>query len=226
MALDFKSHMFQAMAQVPSYSRWLLDADLATTYAYERRVLKLLQWGFPERPWRLKCPTHFIFLEQLNGAFPDARFVMTHRDPLEVIPSVIAVYADIVGNFTDKIDLQYLAELPLEHWSVGMQRTLAFRDVDENNARFYDIDFWSMHKDPIGEVRGLYEWLGEPIGQQFEEGMTHWWQHNCGNREPTASRNPLDYGVDPDRIRSVFTSYNSCRKRWTANNRHENGRGR
>jgi sulfotransferase family protein len=50
LALDFKSHYFQAFAYVPSYSAWLLDADLASTYAYERRTLQLLQWGSARRP--------------------------------------------------------------------------------------------------------------------------------------------------------------------------------
>src|SRR5690606_14568938 len=63
MALDFKSQIFQALAQIPSYSEWLVDADLSSTYLYERRVLKMLQWRCPSRPWRLKCPTHLLFLE-------------------------------------------------------------------------------------------------------------------------------------------------------------------
>ena len=50
MALDFKTHIYQAFAQIPSYSAWLLDADLTSTYLYERRVLKLLQWGEPAQP--------------------------------------------------------------------------------------------------------------------------------------------------------------------------------
>ena len=45
MSLDFKSQIFQAFAQIPSYSEWFVDADLTSTYLYERRVLKLLQWG-------------------------------------------------------------------------------------------------------------------------------------------------------------------------------------
>src|SRR5262245_21776391 len=85
MALDFKSHDFQALAHIPSYSSWLLDADLGPTYAYERRTLQLLQWGAPSNPWRLKCPSHLLWLDHLDGAFPDARFVMTHRDPADVL---------------------------------------------------------------------------------------------------------------------------------------------
>ena len=111
MALDFKTHIYQAFAQIPSYSSWLLDADLTSTYLYERRVLKLLQWGEPPRPWRLKTPTHILFLEDLDRAFPDARFVMTHRDPTDVILSVADVYADIAGVFTDHLDREYMGRL-------------------------------------------------------------------------------------------------------------------
>ena len=77
MSLDFKSQIFQAFAQIPSYSEWFVDADLTSTYLYERRVLKLLQWGEPPRPWRLKSPAHVLSLDALDRVFPDARFVMT-----------------------------------------------------------------------------------------------------------------------------------------------------
>ena len=97
MALDFKAHYFQAFAYVPSYSDWLLDADLTSTYRYERRALKLLQWGSPTRPWRLKCPSHLLWLDHLDEVFPDARFVMTHRDPTEVMVSV-ADLGELVGE--------------------------------------------------------------------------------------------------------------------------------
>ena len=128
MALDFKSQMFLAYAYLPSYSKWFLyDADLTPTYQFERRALQLLQWGTPAVPWRLKCPTHLLFLDQLDRSFPDARFVMTHRDPADVIVSVADVYLEISTMFSEDIDLEYLGALNVEHWSVGMERALAFR---------------------------------------------------------------------------------------------------
>jgi hypothetical protein len=107
MALDFKSQIFPALAQVPSYFAWLLDADLTSMYLYERHVLKLLQWRLPARPWQLKAPTHLLYLDHLDHAFPDARFVMTHRDPTDVMLSVTGVYADIASKFTDRLDAGY-----------------------------------------------------------------------------------------------------------------------
>ncbi len=214
MALDFKSHIFQAFAQIPSYSDWLVDADLVTTYAYERRVLKLLQWGYPARPWRLKCPTHLLFLDQLDAVFPDARFVMTHRDPTEVIPSVTAVYADIVGSFTDSVDLAYLGRLNVEHWSLGMRRALAFRDGGADH-RFYDIGFQAMQADPVGAVMGLYEWLGATVTEQFAAGMRGWWAHNTESREPADINDPERFALDLDAMRPSFAEYVGRMEKWS-----------
>jgi hypothetical protein len=166
-----------------------------------------LQWRCAEQPWRLKCPTHLIYLEFLNRSFPDARFVMTHREPTEVILSVAEVYCDIASRFSDHVDKHYMAELNIRQWSEGMKRALAFRAADANDARFYDIDFRAMHDDPIGEVRRLYRWLGEPISKRFEDAMEAWWQDNLANREPGLNRDPAAYGVDLEQVRPLFSDY-------------------
>jgi hypothetical protein len=207
MALDFKSHIFQAFAQIPSYSAWLVEnADFTPTYAYQRRVMKLLCWGEPTRPWRLKSPSHVLSLDDLNRVFPDARFVMTHRDPTDVILSVADLYADIIGGFTDHIDREYIGQLNVEHWSLGMQRALRFRDGGTDH-RFYDIDFRSMQADPINEVRGLYAWLGEPVTDEFESRMRCWWAEAAAEREPSTHADPVAFGIDLDKVRPLFTDY-------------------
>jgi hypothetical protein len=140
MALSFATHLFQSFAQVPTYSKWLIEkADLHSTLQYQRRVMKLLQWGEPTKPWRLKCPSHVLWLDAVDAVFPDAKYVMTHRDPTDIILSVAELYADIIATFTDDMDRPYIGRLNVEHWSMGMDRALAFRSGDTGN-RFYDID--------------------------------------------------------------------------------------
>lgn len=215
MALDFKSHIFQAYAQLPSYSAWLVEkADLTSTYEYQRRVMRLLQWGEPTRRWRLKCPSHVLWLDQLDRVFPDARYVMTHRDPTDVILSVAELYADIIGSFTDEIDLPYIGKLNVEHWALGMQRALQFRAGEADN-RFYDIDFRAMQADPVGEIRGLYMWLGEPVGEQFESRMRDWWNHAAAERDQSLRADPVAYGIDLDLVRPLFAEYVDSAARWT-----------
>jgi hypothetical protein len=219
MALDFKSQIFQAFAQAPTYSEWLVDkADYTPTYAYERRVLKLLAWGEPSRPWRLKSPAHVLALDHLDRVFPDARFVMTHRDPTDVLLSVADVYADIAGGFTDHLDRRYLGELNVGHWSVGVDRAVKFRDGGADH-RFFDIDFRAMLADPIGEVRRLYAWLGEPVSAEFEAGMRRWWDVNAEKREPHTHADPDEFGLDTEAIRPLFASYVDHTQRWLSQER-------
>src|SRR3954452_8450237 len=215
LALDFRSQMFLAFAQIPSYADWLLDADLASAYTYELRVLKLLQWGQPTRPWRLKTPMHMLYLPNLDAVFPDARFVVTHRDPTDVMLSVCDVYADICGTFTDEVDKKYIGELNVRQWTLATDRALAFRRGGHDD-RFYDIDFRAMQADPIGEVRGLYDWLGEPVSDAFESGMRRWWEQNAEHREPSVKAGPETFGLDLDEVRPLFANYVEHVARWTA----------
>lgn len=215
MALDFRAHYFSAFADVRSYTEWLIDADLSSTYRYERRALKLLQWGEPvRRPWRLKCPSHLLWLDQLDAVFPDARFVMTHRDPTDVMVSVADVYAEVGKQFSTDLDLAYIGELNVDQWAKGMERLLAFRDAG-NDHRFYDIDFRAMQADPIGEIQGLYDWLGEPVTPEFEAGMKRWWAAFAATREENVHPDPSEFGLDLDAVRSRFAGYAERMHDWT-----------
>lgn len=215
MALDFRSHYFQAFAHIPTYSRWLLDADLTSTYAYERRALKLLQWGQPRRPWRLKCPSHLLFLPYLDNEFPDARYVWTHRDPTEVILSVADLYAEFGQMTSNTVDRNYLGQLNVEHWSLGMQRAMAFRAAG-NDDRFFDMDFTAVQRDPINEVKRLYAWLGEPVTAEFEADMRAWWQSAAASRLPNTHPDAAAFGLDMETVRPLFADYIQRMTNWTA----------
>ena len=215
MALDFRAHYFPAFAHVPSYSEWLLDADLTSTYRYERRALKLLQWGEPARPWRLKCPSHLLWLDALDAVFPDARFVMTHRDPTDVMVSVADVYQEVGNQFSQDLDLTYLGRLNVDQWVTAMERLLAFRDAGRDH-RFFDIDFRAMQSDPVGEIRRLYDWLGEPVTPELEAGMQRWWAENAEHREQNVHPEPAAFGLDLDEVRTRFATYTARMHEWTA----------
>ena len=216
MALDFRAHYFSAFAHLPSYTEWLLDADLTSTYRYERRVLKLLQWGEPRRPWRLKCPSHLLWLDALAEVFPEARFVMTHRDPTDVMVSVADVYREVGRQFSHDVDSKYIGRLNVDQWATAMERVLAFRDA-HGDDRFHDIGFRAMQRDPVGEVRALYDWLQEPVSDEFADGMATWWHTNNDDRDENVHPDPAEFGLDLDEVRARFAEYTKRSQQWTEN---------
>lgn len=100
--LSFRSQHLAATFQVPSYSQWLFAADQKPAYAYYKRLLKLLQWKNPRAHWLLKAPEHQSFLPTLFDVFPDARVIMTHRDPVKAQGSVTNLLGTIYSMRSDK----------------------------------------------------------------------------------------------------------------------------
>jgi Sulfotransferase family len=140
---------------------------------------------------------------------------MTHRDPTEVMVSVADVYAEVGRQFSDDLDLHYLGRLNVRHWTTGMERLLRFR-AEHGDDRFYDIDFRAVQRDPIGQVRALYAWLGEPVSEAFEQGMRRWWKEHAETRDPNIHPDPGQFGLDLDHVRGLFAEYSAKIAQWTA----------
>ena len=73
---------------MPTYFDRLLDTiDLRAAYRHHKLELQLLQWRGAPRRWALKWPCHLVALDEMLDVYPDARFVVTHRDPVQALAS-------------------------------------------------------------------------------------------------------------------------------------------
>ena len=98
---DFKSLVWEALANVPSYGRWLHATDHRSAYAWHRQVLQVLQSGGVRGRWSLKSPHHALHLDALTATYPDARLVLMHRDPTVLCASVCSLITTLTGTFSD-----------------------------------------------------------------------------------------------------------------------------
>jgi hypothetical protein len=207
MGYDFKSQLFQAFVQIPSYVEWLNHkADLVPTYRYVKRVLKLLQWRCPPTRWRLKNPSHSLFIDALAQVFPDARYWMTHRDVASVIPSVADLYYELTKASSDHVDKAWLGRMTSGFCELGMRRMMAFRDAG-NEQRFFDIDFAPFQKDPFPILARLYDFLGEEFTPQARERMQAWRRSTPRDKYGDHRYDPAEFGLDPVQLRQQFAFY-------------------
>ena len=207
MALEFKSQFFLVMGRMPSYGDWFVDCDMEPTYRYERRVLKLLQWRTEAKVWRLKSPTHTLFLNAYVRVFPEARFVQTHRDVSKVLPSVCDLYFTLLEGATPGVDPLYVGELNMEHWSIAMDRMLAFRRDPADDARFFDIGFRDFQADPLGEIRRLYEWLDDELTPATVDRMAAWRADNPKNKHGVHAYDGDQFGITEQALAQRFSPY-------------------
>jgi hypothetical protein len=206
MALDFRSQLFEGMALIPTYADWLLGCNMEPAYQYHRRVLKLLQWHCPPRRWWLKTPSHMASIDALDAVYPDARFVMTHRDIGAVLPSLCALKQALGAPLVDQLDLHALGRFETHVWSESLRRLVAFRDAG-NDDRFFDVAFTDVQRDPLSAVRELYDALGDELASESAQAMQGWWADNADNRSTGPRPGPGEFGLDPRALRDEFDFY-------------------
>ncbi|MGB0908605.1 MAG: sulfotransferase family protein, partial [Maricaulaceae bacterium] len=94
----FSSSMIESTYFVPDYAQWLSRQDPRKAYDDLIQILQSLQWQDPSRKgkdWVLKTPGHLMGLGTVLDVFPDAKIVMTHRDPVSTIPSYCSMEASL-----------------------------------------------------------------------------------------------------------------------------------
>jgi hypothetical protein len=209
MSMTFRCMALDVVAKTPQYGDWLYhECDFGPAYRYHRRVIKLLQWRRPPSRWRLKTPAHVMGIDALDDAYPDAKFVITHRDVTKVIPSVASVFNAVITMYTGRADPRYIGQHCAEIWDIGLRRFIAFRDrVGEE--RFHDITFDGLQSDPIGSIEGLYDWLGEDFTPAARDAMARWWKNNEEEREQAGPHKyrAEDFGLDADELAERFAYY-------------------
>jgi Sulfotransferase family len=206
LAMTFSTNHFGGMARIPSYDTWWLATDVAPAYRFHHDVLQVLQSRCPPTRWHLKNPPDLFCLDAVIEAYPDVRFIWTHRDPAAVLPSVTDLIRLVTGMATDDLDRLELGAYQVELWGTAVDRGLAARDR-MGEDRFVDVQVRDLVADPVATVAGIYEAVGWPFTAEAEAGVSGWWADNPPGKHGAHEPDPAAYGLDPDVLRHRFADY-------------------
>lgn len=206
--LSFRSTVPEATLRVPTYARWLEDQDQTPAYRMLERALQVLQAQRMADRWVLKTPHHLEWLDVLLSVFPDALVVWTHREPASTVASFCSMVAHGRGVFSDRVD-------PVEigrDWSRKVkrmvERAMAAREA-AGERYFVDVRYDDLVRDPIAQVRRIYERAGMAWTRDGEVSMkdllrTHT-QHRFGEHRYRLE----DFGLDRAQLDQQLAAYRS-----------------
>jgi hypothetical protein len=170
---EFVSEEFLGRYQAPSYAAWYATADVRPAYRFHRAMLQHLSWRCRRARWALKAPSHFPVLDSFLDVYPDARIVITHRDPLKILPSVASILYSTMWVRTDAVDVEALLG-----WFTGetcaalIARVEAIRASGRYpEARFCDVRYADLVRDPIPTLARMYEAFGLELSREAEKRM-------------------------------------------------------
>ena len=205
LGLTFRGQAFLATILF-SFTDWQISCDMAPAYAYHKRALKLLQWRCPPKRWRLKSPVHMFTLPGLSAVYPDARFVVTHRDVVASIPSMVALLTAINGMFVKGLDPKYIGTQTSRRWRMALDAMDAFRNAHDEKY-FFDVGYRRAQSEPTEVLREMYAWLGEDLTPEFNAAMDRWRAERPKNKHGKINIDPAEYGLDVDTLRNDYGRY-------------------
>ena len=208
LAQDFKGYPWLVQTLVPDYFEWLMhDSDMGAAYAYQRRYLQVLQSSAPGS-WTLKLPSHARAVEDIIANFPDARILMTHRDPIKPVASSCSLCDQILSLQNHTVDRKMLGYQTAKLNALGAHRMSVARDAHPE-VPFMDIHYKPFTADPMATVRKLYAFEGLELLPEVEAKMQAALdQHNAARDAAGAHRYSLEeYGLDVAGLDRMFGDY-------------------
>ncbi|HWE54683.1 MAG TPA: sulfotransferase [Acidimicrobiales bacterium] len=195
LAIDFSSMLFETIAPMPSWRDYYLAHDQRASYEYMKRVLQVMQWERGGDRWVLKSPQHLEQFPVLARTFPDATFVVPHRDPVSVTASMTMMLAYSARMGRQHVDVAALGR----YWSDRLERMLR-SCVDDRDSlpadRSIDVRFDEFMADDVAMVARIYEIAGQPFPEASKSAMEAFMVQHPRGRFGTVHYDLHTFGLD------------------------------
>jgi len=209
----FMEHSYAAaglynLFNVPSYFNYLMTSlDLTAAYRVHKRQLQLLQWRMPQPRWALKYPNHVIAMKNILEVYPDARFVITHRDPVQTLASISKMSLTLRGTRYDTpVDPKVVGRQMLDFVQRHINRIMAFCKSAQAD-RATHVDYYRAIDNPAKVVAEVHASLGIDTPAEVSNAVTEWHARNPKNARGANSYALEQYGLDQHAVAEQFGDY-------------------
>eukprot|EP00047_Mylnosiga_fluctuans_P018968 m.76966 g.76966 ORF g.76966 m.76966 type:complete len:468 (-) comp7900_c0_seq1:110-1513(-) len=172
--IAFLSMLFETILYIPEYSTFVAEHEQQSAMDVIKVSLQALQWldrvrspdpaSYVAPRWVLKTPAHFERLPELFNSFPNARVVVTHRNPDAIIDSVCTMTTYLARLYSDQIDPTKISWLWIDRVVKLIGTMMRRADEPMPHEQIMHVQASAYWADPIGMVNTIYnDLLGEPI---------------------------------------------------------------
>jgi hypothetical protein len=206
LAIDFSSMLFETMAVMPTWRDYYREHDQTPHYQYLKQVLQVLTWLRGGERWVLKSPQHCEQIQPLLNVFPDATFVVTHRDPVSVTASVVTMLTYTARMSVERPD----PEVYGAYWSQRVEDLLRACERDRDlipESQAIDVRFHEFMADDFAMVERIYDVAAQPMTAHARAGMDAFLATHPRGKFGTVVYDLADFGIDPYERRRAMKSY-------------------
>ena len=206
LANDFSSMLFETVAHVPAWREHYTSHDQAPHYRHLRLQLQALQVLRGGRRWLLKSPQHLEQLPVLEQVFPGVTVVVTHRDPVPVTLSMLAMLCYTARMHRSPVPVEEIAADWTERLGTMLDALVRDRDVVPQE-RSMDVRFDDFMADDLAVARRVHELAGDAATPAAERAMADYLDTHRRGRLGTVETSAEMFGLEEEALRARFAPY-------------------
>lgn len=206
LMIDLSTMLMETTALVPSWHAYYRAHDQTSSYRYLKKVLQCCQFLRGGERWVLKSPQHLEQFPVLAEVFPDATFVVTHRDPVAVTASMTTMVCYGARMMMTRPDPAAFGA----HWGPRLEAMLraCVRDRDALPPdRSIDVRFDEFMADERGMVDRIYELAEQPMTPDVRAAMDGFVAAHPRGRHGTVVYDLAPFGLDRAERRGALRFY-------------------
>jgi hypothetical protein len=199
---------FFNLYDVPDYFNFLMDGlDLAAGYRVHKRQLQLLQWKCPQPRWAVKYPNHVIAMDSILQVHPEARFVMTHRDPVQTLASIAKMTFTLrSARQGEPVDPHRVGRQMLNFIRRHIDRIMDFASGPDAD-KVSHVDYYRLVADPAALVPEIHQGLGIDTPDDVRESIAGWRSANPKDARGKNEYTLEQFGIRADEAADLFSDY-------------------
>lgn len=206
LANDFSTMFMETLAYVPRWTDYYLAHDQTSTYEYLATQLKALQFLRGGKRWLLKSPQHLEQLPVLDKVFPGMAVVCTHRDPVPVAISMVAMLVYSARMHRSKVPVEEIAAAWMDRLEIMLAALIRDRGVIAPE-RSIDVRFDDFMADELGVAEHVFALVDEPVSDEARAAMAGYIANHQRGRLGRVETSCEMFGLDEDELRKRFAPY-------------------
>lgn len=206
LANDFSTMLMETLAYVPRWTDYYLAHDQTSTYEYLATQLKALQFLRGGKRWLLKSPQHLEQLPVLDKVFPGMAVVCTHRDPVPVAISMVAMLVYSARMHRSQVPVEEIAAAWMDRLEIMLAALIRDRGVIAPE-RSIDVRFADFMADELGVAEQVFALVDEPVTDEARAAMADYITNHQRGRLGRVDTSCAMFGLDEDELRARFAPY-------------------
>jgi len=211
-ALCYRSFFFEGAFQAPNYRKWYAENSHEPGYEYLKQTLQILQTETaagnkkPDARWILKSPQHVDQLETILNVFPDAKLILTHRDPVQAVLSMITMMLYASRQVYKPSRLKEEAHAWVDRLEQMLKRSQE-QAKHIPSSSIFNVHFDAFMAAPKRTIRQVCDFAEVELDAASEQAVNHHLETHIRDQFGKIDYRFEDIGLNEGEIRERFSFY-------------------